>query len=555
MMEIKSKSMKTKNPFHIFVALFILAILFIFVAYPAFRTMTTSLYIDSEITLKNYMSFFSTEGHRGALINTITLGFMTVIVCGITGTLLAFFINFFDLPLKRLFDKLLLLPMVLPGLIIVFAFVQLYGESGIITRGIMDLLELENVPYKFSGFSGILFVHCYTQYVYFYMNVSVAIKHMDKSLIESARNMGASNFKIFIDIIIPFLKPALIASAILTFMTGIGSFSAPSIIGGSFKVMTTQILLAKANNYMDIAASQVVLLTIIAVSYLGMAKYYERKIIFKSSLRAVAISPIKVEKKWQKVSLISLMTIIVLLIILPVIAIIVLSFVKPGTWMVEIYPREFSFENYIRIFSKRRGFEPFRNSVSMSFISGIFSILLAVPVSHLLIKTKSRLKGVVEFLVMLPFAMPSSAIAINMINAFSKNLVGTYIILPIAYFVSLLPLMVRSTNISFYQLNDGYIEASKNLGASDLRSFFSVSLPIISPGIIAGFLLVFIRGLGEYTISVFLFTPGNRPISIAMVNSIFDYKIGLAMAYGSLIVVMCFILTGVIRKLQSANEK
>jgi len=209
--------MKKINLFQTFSSIFILLVLFIFVAYPGAKTLINSIYLDGAINLKNYHLLFSTEGYRIAFFNTIFLGIMTVLVCGVTGTLLAFFINFFDLPFKKLFDKLLLLPMVLPGLIIVFAFVQLYGESGIITRGIMDIFNLENIPYKFSGFSGILFVHCYTQYVYFYMNVSVAIKHMDRSLIESARNLGASNFKIFTDIIIPFLKPALVASAILTF--------------------------------------------------------------------------------------------------------------------------------------------------------------------------------------------------------------------------------------------------------------------------------------------------------------------------------------------------
>jgi len=79
--------------------------------------------------------------------------------------------------------------------------------------------------------------------------------------------------------------------------------------------MTTQILLAKANNYMDIAATQVVMLTIIAVSYLSIAKYYERKVAFKSSLRAVPIKPIKIDKKMKKTFLIISMTIVVLLII------------------------------------------------------------------------------------------------------------------------------------------------------------------------------------------------------------------------------------------------
>ncbi|MFT5871411.1 MAG: iron(III) transport system permease protein [Clostridium sp.] len=123
---------------------------------------------------------------------------------------------------------------------------------------------------------------------------------------------------------------------------------------------------------------------------------------------------------------------------------------------------------------------------------------------------------------MLPFAMPSSAIAINMINGFSGSLVGKWIILPLAFFVSALPLAVRSTTLSYERLNNEYIDASKNLG--------------------------------EYTISAFLYTVSNKPISIAMVNGIFEYDIGLAMAYGSLVLLVTFIGASLIKKLQILME-
>ncbi|MDA3846379.1 MAG: iron ABC transporter permease [Vallitaleaceae bacterium] len=515
-----------------------------FILYPVLRTFQLSLVTDNGLSLSNYLNFFKTEAYRLALKNSIILGFLTVIVCGVIGTLLAFLVHFFELPFKKTLDRLLLLPIVLPGLIIVFAFVQLYGESGLVTKTIQTILNLEESPLRLSGLKGILFIHAYTQYVYFYINVSIAIKHIDRCTVEAARNLGASKWKVFTTIILPFIKPALIASSVITFMTGIGSFSAPSIIGGSYKVMTTQILLSKANNYMDIAATQVIILTVVSLMYLGVIRFYENKSRFVSSVKGVSIKPQKIHNPLIKLLLIFLAFSIVIFILLPIIAIFILSFVQPGTWMIEIYPKEFSLDNYIKIFTKSRSLAPFINSIVMACLTAILCIVVALPASYIIVKTKSKFKLMIELLIMLPWAIPSSAIAINMINAFNRPsiftgnqiLVGEYILLPLAYFVCLLPLMFRTTTISLQHLNDTYIEASKSLRANSIQTFRKVVLPIITPGIMGGTMLIVIRSIGEYTISAFLYTVSNKPISIAMVNGIFEYEIGLSMAYGALVV-------------------
>lgn len=532
-------------------------VLISFILFPMLKTFQISLLGDSGLSISNYLDFFNNEAYRIALNHSITIGFLTVFVCGIIGTLLAFLINFIEMPFKQFIDKLLLLPIVLPGLIIVFSFMQLYGESGIITKTIQTIFKLNSVPFQLSGLKGIIFIHAYTQYVYFYINVSIAIKQIDRCAMEAARNLGATKWQVFKTIIIPFIKPALIASSIITFMTGIGSFSAPSIIGGSYKVMTTQILLSKANNFMGLAATQVIILTVVSLTYLGMLRYYENKIKFRSSVKSIKIKPYKIENTFTRVVLIILLTLFIITILLPVLTIIVLSFVKPGTWMIDIYPREFSLDNYIRILTKSRSLAPFINSLFMALITAVFCVVVAVPASFIIVKTKSKFKLIIELLIMLPWAIPSSAIAINMINAFNKPtifsgnklLVGTYILLPIAYFVSLIPLMFRTTTISLQHLNDTYIEASKSLKANYIQTFRRVILPIVTPGIVSGVMLIIIRSIGEYTISAFLYTVQNRPISIAMVNGIFEYEIGLAMAYGALIVLLTLMANILIGKL------
>lgn len=530
-----------------------------FILYPALKTMELSLTDNEAFSLTHYFMLLTTNTSLIAIKNSIVLGGLTVVVCGLVGTSLAFFIHYFEFPFKQIIDKLLLLPVMLPGLIIVFSFVQLYGESGLVTKTLELIPGVEKVPYSFSGLKGILFVHAYTQYVYFYISVSLAIKHIDYSVIESAYLLGASKFRIFTSVIWPFISPALIASAIITFMSGLGSFTAPSIIGGRFRVLTTHILLSKANNYMAAAATQVVILTCISLLFFVLLRKYEKKKVFHYSVKSVPIQPVKIKKKFIRCLVLGISGILVFFILLPVVTIVFLSFVKSGTWMISIYPQEFSLDNYMDIFTKPRTFAPFLNSSLMALAASFLCLIIAIPSSFIIVKTRLKVKWIVEFMVMLPWTMPASAIAINMINAynlpgifsFNTVLVGTCILLPLGYFVRSIPIMVKIAGISFQNLNDTYLEASKSLGASGIQTFKKIALPILFPGLLAGFLLVFIRSVGEYTVSVFLYTPSNKPVSIAMVNAIFEYNIGLSMAYGTLLILLTAVMSMLISRLSS----
>jgi len=536
------------------------ALLFVllgYILYPALTTLQKSLAVGDGLGLVNYSEFFVSASSLLVLQNTLILGGLTVLFCGIVGTGLAFLIHYFECPHRNLLDKLLLLPVMMPGIIIVFAFVQLYGESGLVTKTLQLLLGLDEIPYNFTGLYGILFVHIYTQYVYFYLTVSLAIKQIDFSVIESARILGASRFKVFASVILPCVAPAIITSAAVTFMTGVGSFSAPSIIGGGYKVLTTQILLSKANNFMETAAVQVVVLTVISMAFFALLRWYEKRRLFVGSVKGVPFQPVRINSVLLRNLASGIKFVLILLILLPFITIIVLSFVESSSWMVSIYPQEFSLGNFEAVFMKARKFRPFMNSVEMSVLAAFVCLLVAVPASWIIEKTNLKFKGLVEFLVVLPWAMPASAIAINLIIAnstptifsFNTVLVGAYVLLPLGYFIKSLPIVVRVTHISFQGLNSTLLEASRSLGATGFMTFRKVALPIIYPGLLAGFLYVFVRSIGEYTISAFLYTASNKPVSIAMVNAIFEYDIGLAMAYGTLLMLMTVFLSFVITKL------
>lgn len=527
-----------------------------FVFLPMLNTVFSSFETDSGMNFGNYIEFFKNPNSFQIVKQTFIMGLFTAIICGLIGTALAFYMSFVKVKNKKLIHALLLSPMMVPGLIIVIAFIQLYGESGIITKALQYIFNLSEVPYNFSGLSGILFVHACTQYTYFYLNTSIALKYVDYSTIEAARGIGASKIKILFTIIIPSIAPALLSSTIVTFISGIGSFSAPNLIGGGYRVLSTQIVRSKANNFMNIASLQVVILLIMGLSVMMIIQYYEKKYTFESSVRNVPIEAKEIKNPALRYILKILMTIILLVIILPILGIIFLSFAEKGSMMVEIFPKEFTFDNYIKIFSTARVLKPFTNSITMSFITVIVLLVITLPLSYFLAKNKTKYNSVVLFLAMLPWAMPVSTIGINLINSFNvKNifsfntsLIGTFWILPLAYIIISLPLMIRTNKIAMESFNISLEHASRSLGAGPVKTFISVTAPVVMPAIISSAALVFIRTIGEYTCSALLYGIYNRPISIAMVSSMQEYDIELSMAYGTLTILVCLMAMFIIMK-------
>ena len=518
-----------------------------FVVYPIGNIFRISLLSsDGNLSLSQYIAFFSTPVMITALKNTIKVGILTVITCMLVGVFMAFYTQYYKTRFAKLINIILLTPFVLPGVIIVIAFIQLYSEMGIINQALKLLLNLEKPPIKFFGINGIIFVHTFTQYIYFYINTKIALRFLDYSAVESARSLGASKFQVFKDIIFPHLKPAILTSAFMTFATGVSSFSAPYLIGSGYRMMSTQILQSKMNNQMQMASVQVVLLMGISVITMLLYNFYSKQNIVAKNTRNITMKKVVIKNKSLSLAMNLCAYLIILFIITPILGIVVLSFADSSSWMMKIFPDEFTLENYKRIFLQKRILSPVKNSIQMSLIAAGGASLIAILSSYLFIKDKGFLSKVLNFLIITPMAIPASTLGVNLITAFNKkhillfnnSLVGTYSILPIAYVIATITLVSRSTYTAFTNYNPEYDFASRNLGASNTQTFRWIFIPIVSSGIISGFSLAFMRSLGEYTISALLYGVHNKPLSIAMVNALHDFDIGISMAYGGIIILL-----------------
>lgn len=525
----------------------VLLVLFAYVLYPSLRTLLLSFGIseigltrmEGYFSLETYTSFFTEPSSFEALWNSIYISFFSVLLAALVGVPLAFIFNRYEFPGRSFFSSIAIMPIVLPSLVGVLAFYILYGETGLVTRFIQDLFQLDSPPFSIGGVSGILVVHTYTEYVYFYVTVSAAIRNLNPALEEAATNLGAKPWTVFFRVTLPMLTPALIASSLLVFMTSMASFSAPFILGGDVRVLSVEIYNSKMNNSLEMAAVQSVILSVISIAFLLFMRWYQSRRDYRMSEKGVSAQRKEIRNPWVKWLLVSLAIIGVIILLLPHFTLVLLSFVPDGTWTIQPYPTEYSLINYEQLMVDPSTWEPVQNSLWMATIATIGNFFFGVLASYVLVKRKFRGKNLVDVIVMLPWSLPATVVAINLIFAFNQPslftfdqvLVGTFWILPLAYFVRHIPLVVRSTNAALEQLDDSLEEAARNLGASWFYTFRKVVLPIIMPGIMAGVLLAFVTSVGEYVSSVLLFTYENRPISIEIDSYLRQFNLGQASAY------------------------
>src|SRR5258705_6291220 len=173
--------------------------------------------------------FLTRPGEWAALWASIWISLESVVSAAAIVIRLAFLFEWSDSPGGTTWGALIALPVVLPPLVGVIAFLFLYGESGFIARAIQALLHLEQAPWRLQGPAAILLVHAYSMYVYFYLFTRAGLARLDVSMLEAAQALGADRRAAVWRVIVPPLPPPLVGAAVLTVMTALRSLSAPDI--------------------------------------------------------------------------------------------------------------------------------------------------------------------------------------------------------------------------------------------------------------------------------------------------------------------------------------
>jgi len=536
----------------IFSGLLVLLVLGAYVLYPSvelFRVgLRPSLY-------QRIFSSLAGANVRG-LWNSVYVSVLTVGGAGVLGTSLAFFLSRYAFPLRRLIVGLAVLPLALPPLVGVIAFLFLYGESGILPRSLQALFDLESVPFSFEGIVAIWVVHVYSMYVYFYLFVAAALRGVDRSTYEASFDLGAGGATTFRRVILPLLKPALVGAALLVFMISMASFTAPLLFAGAEPFLTLQIFNYKMNGDVSMSAGVATVLTLICLLFLVLIDRFGRT---RGSVatKGVAAPAAPVRGRLAGLAVMVASGVFVLVLLLPIATIFLVSFAEEGSWTYQLLPERYTFANYAALAADPDVLAPILNSLSMALIATVGNLLFGVIAAVYIVKTRVPGRGVARALAILPFAIPGTVIAVNLIAAFNQPslpgfgqiLVGTFWILPLAYFVRNVPLVVRATTAALERYDDRLTEASLDLGATHLLTMWRIVLPVIRPAVMAGTLLSFVAAVGEFVSSILLYVYSNRPISVEILAQLRLYDFGAAAAYAVFLMGIILLSTAVLRRL------
>ncbi len=543
---------KSKSPG----ALLLAAVLLWLVGYPILVTLSEALGLPGNLTLSHFAEFARHGGEWQALWQSLWISALSVFFSALVGVPLAFVFERTEFPGRRTLGSLIALPVALPPLVGVIAFLFLYGESGFVSRGVQSLLGLSKPPWRLVGPGAILLVHSYSMYVYFYLFTRASLTRLDASMLEASASLGAGRWRTLWRVVMPMLSPALAGAALLTFMTSLASFSAPYIFGGGFRVMTTQIVASKLNG--ETAMAQVETITLAATALVGlwvMRLVDSGDTAVVGGVRGLAPSRRVIQSPAARLFATVLGWSLALLLLLPHLTLILISFVPPGTWTVEAFPPALDGGNYVSLWSQPERLRPVLNSLWMSAVATIVAVGLGLAVARQSIKTGGRVGRALETLVALPWALPGTVFAVALATTFAVNaplagrfvLVGTPWILPLAYMVRNLPVTGRSALAGSRQLDNSLEEAAASLGAGRWRRLMKVVVPMLRPAILAGASLAFITALGDFVTSIVLYTFETRPISIEILSSLRLQDTGIAAVYGVLLMAVsgtAFVLWG-----------
>lgn len=517
------------------------------VAYPNLFVVIDSLRGDAGLTLEHYRRFAESRSELRALWNSVWISLASVGLAGLIGVPLAFLFHRVEFPGRRILAGLVSLPVLLPPLVGVIAFLFLYGETGFLTRSVQLVLRLDDPPWRLAGPGAVLLVHAYTMYVYFYLFTTAALTRLDVSHAEAAAVLGAERGQILRRITLPLLMPAIGGAALLVFMTSMGSFSAPYVFGGGFRVLTTQIFSSKLNGDLGVAAVETIVLAAVSIVFLAMLQRYESGREYTGAGKGLGRERISLARtRARRIAFGVLGWAIVLFLLLPHLTVLLVSFVPEGTWTTELFPPVYSTDSYREIFAEARQLTPVLNSLRMATIATLANVVLGFAAAYLLARKRTPGRTLINVLVILPWALPGTVLAMALASTFSANqwyigrfvLVGTAAILPLAYFIRNIPLVTRAALTSFRQLDPSLEEAAASLGARWLTTARRVTLPLVLPGIAAGAMLAFVTALGEFVASILLYTHRTRPISIEILAQLRAFDFGAAAAYAVLLIIL-----------------
>ena len=532
--------MKNNNKFRLdvwgFITLMVILLYIVFMIYPMAYLIRQSVY-DVEtgtFTLQFFQKFFSKSYYFDTLFNSFKISIAATLLSLVLGTPLAYLFAIYKIKGKSLLSVLIIVASMSAPFIGAYSWILLLGRSGVVTT---FLKELGLIIPDIYGFGGIVLVMTLQLFPLVFLYVRGALKNIDNSLIEAAGNLGCSGLKCFFKVVIPLVMPTLLAAALLVFMRAFADFGTPMLIGEGYRtfpvILYTEFINEVGGNDGFAAAIAVIAIVITTIVFL-VQKYISNKKSF--SLNALHPMEEKEPKGIVKVLVYIFSYLLVGIAVLPQCYVMYTSFKSTEG---KIFVPGYSLESYVTAFGKLG--KSIQNTIIIPLIALVVIVLLAILIAYLVVRRRNMLTNVVDILSMIPYIVPGTVLGIALLIGFNKPpllISGTMLIMVIALVIRRLPYTIRSSVAILQQIPMSIEEAAISLGATKMKSFFKITVPMMTAGIVSGAILSWVTMISELSTAIILYTGQTKTLTIAVYTEVIRGNYGTAAALSTILTVL-----------------
>jgi iron(III) transport system permease protein len=530
------------------------AFLLLFVFYPLTRIFYDAFTDEAgRATLANFHEFFTDSFYLRSLWKSLALGVAAVITTSVIGIGVAFLIVRYEFPYRNLFSYLTMLPMILPPLVGVLGFVFILGRAGTVNVLLMDWFGLTHPVNFMYGVQGVLLVETVHLFPMMTLSVLDSLARVDPSLEEAAQGMGAKGWRRFWDVTLPLTTPGYVSGALLVFIWTFADFITPLVVG-------VQDLLA-AQAYLNIV--QFVdrrifrmgivisaLLVLLAIVFVLAARQYvaikDYSSLAYSRVERRQLGPVK---RWLAVGFLALL---MLVSFVPQLGVL-LAAIGRG-WSLTPLPVHYTIEFFEQVSVETPKF--IVNSLVFCAIAVFMCIAIGVPMAWIMGRTQAPGRGAMDALTTLMLAIPGTAVGIAYVRSFNfplpwidVPLTGMWLILPLVLAVRRLPYTVRGSFSSLLLVHKSMEEAAENVGATKVRTFRDITVPLVWKGIFVGALFSFITSIQEASSTIFLTTGGNEMIPFGIFSFYIAGSQSQAAALGVILIALCAVSLFIVNRI------
>jgi iron(III) transport system permease protein len=538
--------------------LLIWAFLILFVLFPLTRIFYDAFTNEAgHFTAANFIEFFTDGFYLRSLWRSLLLGAITVLNTSVIGIAVAYLLIRYEFPGRNLFSYLTMLPLIMPPLVGVLGFVFILGRAGTVNVLLMDYVGLQHPINFMYGLHGVVLVETLHLFPMITLSILDALSKVDPSLEEAAEGVGARGWRRFWDITFPLTTPGYISGALLVFIWTFADFITPLVVGvhdllASQAYLNIVQFVDRRLFRMGVVISA--LLVVLAIVFVLVARQYvaikDYSSLAYSKVERRHLNP---TKRWLVVAFLGTLMFISFL---PHIGVTLAAFGRG--WSLTPFPVEYTMQFFERVSIETPKF--IINSFLYCGLAVLICLVIGVPMAWIMGRTKAPGNHSMDALTTLILAIPGTAIGIAYIRAFhfplpfvDFTLTSIWIILPLVLAVRRLPYTVRGSYASLLLVHRSMEEAAENVGATKLRVFRDITVPLVWKGIVVGALFSFITSLQEASATIFLTLGGWEMIPFGIFTFYIAGSQNEAAALGFILIVVAALSLFAINRLAGAR--